>query len=304
MNMGQGLAMFGQSIGSAIKRYRDKEEKKKDTEEMTETLKQMGIDPHLADLIKGDKELFNNYVTLKGVQAKDTELNIMQQRANAMNEPPQKTPAQLEKERAQLEEGDFLLDILGDPEKAKRTYGAYAENWKGGGHADARNFHKVFGNMRQPEGKTKSALGAYMEQDGADTTKLMEGDPEQIKMFAQSGGRLDSIAQFKRVFDEGDDELFKPEAIQVPTPTGDPVTALRTSRGSVQYMTPNDSAPSPTADMKNVEYIQRAVQSGEVDKVKVLLAPYMRYDSSTGLDNTPEFVYEFIEKAEKNAKKK
>ena len=52
-----GLAGFGQAIGSAMQRYKDKEQKKKDKIQTENSLISMGLNPEVAKGISGDPSL-------------------------------------------------------------------------------------------------------------------------------------------------------------------------------------------------------------------------------------------------------
>ena len=307
MNMGQGIAMFGQSIGDAIRRSREKEKKKKEKEEMRQALLKFGVPESMADMIGGDNELLRNFSELKQLQIAEEKNRIAMEQAKKANEP---SPAQVRIAQQQDGIGRTALSVLSDAKKAKTTYGVYADNWKGGTAQDAYAFHTMFGDKKQPQdAKTKSVLNAFNEIDGSDIQGLIKNDPSQLAKWGQAGGDLDNLVPFQKLHEEPEkEEPFKPSAIAVPLPGGaGDVTALQTSKGSVQYVIPKTAGDlKPTASIQDNEYIRGLIDKGDVQGLTTFLAQknlIQPYDAR-GLTSTAPEILDLISQAEENAQLK
>ena len=306
MNMGQGIAMFGQSIGDAIRRSREKEKKKKEKEEMRQALLKFGVPESMADMIGGDSELFKNFSQLKQLQLAEEKNRIAREQIQKANEP---TPEQTRILKQQENIGNTALSVLSDPKKAKTTYGVYADNWKGGTAQDAYAFHTMFGNKKQPDAKTKSTLNAFSEIPGTSLEGLIANDPEQVMKWGQAGGTINELTPFQRLHKQSEEEEdFQGGAFAVPLPGGEGnVTALKTSPNSVQYMIPKTTGDiKPTATIQNNEYIRDLINNGDVQGLTTILAQQgllQPYDAR-GLTSTAPEILDLIDQAEQNAKRK
>ena len=229
-----GLAGFGQAIGSAMQRYKDKEQKKKDKLQTENSLISMGLDPEVAKGISGDPSLLSAYRLAQQKEYQDQMVALEKQKMvqDAMPSFAEQQKLMKTKQEDQISH-DFLTstDFKGQYPSAM-MYDSERKDEPG----YATNYLK-FVKDNAETGK-ETALGNFMDA-GGDIDALRNLEPKQVALFSRVGGKLSSLTELasfgqrqKEFQANQEDEEFVPKYEVQTTPDGRKVLVARTSKKS------------------------------------------------------------------------